>query len=289
METHEIFKKLSEPFPAEEIDWRVGATNGDKTKGIALAYLQARPVMDRWDAVLGPENWRDEYIPIPGQNGPAGFLCNLSARINGEWITKSDSADVSDIESIKGGVSDSFKRASVKFGVGRYLYDLPNTWVAIELRGKTPVLKETPKLPAWALPGTKKAEPVTKKAEPESYPYVVIPEPVNAGPDPEQAAPTKETPEGTRSTENSNAILKPRSTEITALTQIPRSIEEACKFKNSKGEYYYNLTPETLSNMTIGIDKALKSETDPDFLAEYRAKLEAIKILLKAKAQKEIK
>lgn len=156
----ELLAALSEPFPAEAIDWRVGATNSEKTKGIALAYIQARPVMERLDEVVGPENWTDTYAPIQDKNGMVGFICTLSLRISGEWVAKTDGADTSDIEAIKGGISDAFKRAAVKWGVGRYLYDLPNVWVPIEARGKSVVLKETPKLPDWALPTIQKgAEP----------------------------------------------------------------------------------------------------------------------------------
>jgi len=38
------------------------------------------------------------------------------------WVTKSDGADDSSIESAKGGISDSLKRAAVQYGIGRYLY-----------------------------------------------------------------------------------------------------------------------------------------------------------------------
>lgn len=143
---------LSEPFPAEAIGWRVGATNSDKDKGIALAYLQARPVMDRLDDVIGSENWTDSYTPIQSKDGLVGFICTLTLKLEGEWISKTDGADTSDIEAIKGGFSDAFKRAAVKWGIGRYLYDLPDVWVPIEARGKSFVLKDTPKLPTWALP-----------------------------------------------------------------------------------------------------------------------------------------
>jgi len=97
MNAREIFERLSEPFPASAIDWRVGAMNKEHTKGLALPYLQARPVMDRLDDVVGAENWRDEYVPIAG-----GFICKLSLRIDSDWITKEDAADTSDIEAIKG-------------------------------------------------------------------------------------------------------------------------------------------------------------------------------------------
>jgi len=149
---NELLALLSEPFSPEAIDWRVGATNSEKTKGIALAYIQARPVMDRLDEVVGSENWTDTYVPIQDKNGTVGFICTLSLRIGGEWVAKTDGADTSDIEAIKGGISDAFKRAAVKWGVGRYLYDLPNIWVPVETRGRSVVLKETPKLPNWALP-----------------------------------------------------------------------------------------------------------------------------------------
>ena len=149
---NELFAALSEPFSPEAIDWRVGATNGEKTKGIALAYIQARPVMDRLDEVVGAENWTDTYTPIQDKNGTVGFICTLSLKIGSDWIAKTDGADTSDIEAIKGGISDAFKRAAVKWGIGRYLYDLPDIWVPVEARGKSFVLKETPKLPDWATP-----------------------------------------------------------------------------------------------------------------------------------------
>lgn len=38
----EILLKLKEEFPKEDLEFRVGATNSDKTMGLALAYVQAR-------------------------------------------------------------------------------------------------------------------------------------------------------------------------------------------------------------------------------------------------------
>lgn len=168
---NELLAALSEPFPPEAIDWRVGATNGEKTRGIALAYIQARPVMDRLDEVVGPENWTDSYVPIQDKNGTVGFICTLSLRIGDKWVAKTDGADTSDIEAIKGGISDAFKRAAVKWGIGRYLYDLPGNWVAIEARGKSFVLKEIPELPDWALPKkglTPKSKTAARKNKPET-------------------------------------------------------------------------------------------------------------------------
>ena len=63
------------------------------------------------------------------------------------------------------------------------------------------------------------------------------------------------------------------------------TIEDAYKVTNSEGVQYGTLSQEKLSNMTIGIGKALKkNELTPVEKAEYGRKLEAIKILLAAKA-----
>lgn len=147
------FAELSAPFAAKEIDWRPGATNQDKTKALALAYLSARPIMDRLDEVMGPVNWRDSY-----HTGPqGGVICRLELRFDGEWIAKEDGADNSEMEAVKGGLSDAFKRAAVKWGIGRYLYDLPNVWHPCEAYGKTIKLTGVPQLPKWALPAGDKS------------------------------------------------------------------------------------------------------------------------------------
>ena len=140
--------RLKEPFEANKIKWRVGATNRDKSKGLALAYIDARAVMERLDKVVGVANWQKTYDF--GKNGE--IICSIGIKVDGEWVFKSGGAGQTDFEGIKGGMSDSFKRAGVCWGIGRYLYDLPQNWVAIEKRGKSFVIKDTPKLSENFLP-----------------------------------------------------------------------------------------------------------------------------------------
>jgi len=121
---------LSECFPPYRIRWRVGARTKDKSKGMGLAYLDARDVTDRLDNVCGPANWQDRYTHA-GQK----TCCEIGIRINGEWIWKSDGAGDTDIEGNKGAFSDAFKRAGVKWGIGRYLYSSNSPWVALDERG----------------------------------------------------------------------------------------------------------------------------------------------------------
>jgi hypothetical protein len=85
LNTKEIFTRLAMPFASSDIEWRAGATNADKTRALALAYITSRAVMDRLDEVIGPENWKDEYKPGPD----GGVTCGLSLRIHDEWITSS--------------------------------------------------------------------------------------------------------------------------------------------------------------------------------------------------------
>ena len=106
---NDVFTRLAAPFHPDDLEWRAGATNGDKTKALALAYITSRAVMDRLDEVLQPENWRDEYDVGPS----GGIICGISLRIDGEWITKWDGAENTQFEEVKGGLSGAFKRAAV--------------------------------------------------------------------------------------------------------------------------------------------------------------------------------
>lgn len=134
-------EQLEKPFLDDELEFRVGATNSDKTKGLALAYIQARAIQNRLDEVVGIENWRVSYKEING-----GFLAKLELKINNEWIAKEDGANVTDYEAIKGGISSAFKRAASVWGIGRYLYEIESQWLPIEQKGKAYIFKETPKL-----------------------------------------------------------------------------------------------------------------------------------------------
>lgn len=137
----DIEKKFKEPFSEDELEFRVGATNMDKTMGLALAYVSARAIQNRLDSTVGFDNWKTEYKEVNG-----GYICALSIRINDEWITKEDGASMTEFETVKGGISNAFKRvASSGFGIGRYLYDLENKWYPIKKQGSSYIFTETPR------------------------------------------------------------------------------------------------------------------------------------------------
>ena len=129
---------LKQPITPQEIEWRVQSQTKDGQKLMILAYITSRCAMERLDAAFGVLGWKSEFKEVTD-----GFLCTLSVRNdNGEWICKTDGAQRTDVEGLKGGVSGSLKRTAVQLGLGRSLYDFPK--VMIQTTDKF--------IPSWALP-----------------------------------------------------------------------------------------------------------------------------------------
>lgn len=152
---------LAEPFPADEVKWKPQAVKGNRA--MAVAYIDARCVQDRLDDVVGPSNWQDSYTVLPDG---VTILCKLSIRVGVEWMTKEDVGAPSEQpdggDRIKAAFSDALKRAAVKWGIGRYLYSLPQQWCDYDQQKRTFVAP--PKLPPWALPkSATKAEPTKQQ------------------------------------------------------------------------------------------------------------------------------
>lgn len=111
------WRALAEPFAQNEVKVRKGPRN------TRLSYITARQVMNRLDQVIGPANWSDSYREVSG-----GVVCALAIRIGDEWVVKEDIGTESDIEGDKGRYSGALKRAAVKWGIGRELYDDGTAW-----------------------------------------------------------------------------------------------------------------------------------------------------------------
>jgi hypothetical protein len=144
----DTFRRLTAPFPADSVSFKPQAVNG--RKALAIAYLDARAVMDRLDDVFGQSGWQDDYEALPG----GAVKCTLRLRVGDEWVSKSDVGSRSDQpdegDQVKAAFSDSLKRAAVKWGIGRYLYHLPKQWVGYDPDRRC--FTESPRLPDWALP-----------------------------------------------------------------------------------------------------------------------------------------
>ncbi|WP_144558492.1 Rad52/Rad22 family DNA repair protein [Shouchella miscanthi] len=156
-----IMEQLQMPFKAEDIEWRVQRAMKTKKgpKATVMAYVTNRAIMNRLDEVFGVGGWKNEYVEWRQK----GVMCGITVKIGGEWVTKWDASDETNIESTKGGFSGAMKRAAVQFGIGRYLYNLDEYWVDIKDKGQFYIKSgkgndeitgrwDAPTLPAWALP-----------------------------------------------------------------------------------------------------------------------------------------
>lgn len=118
-----IAEELAKPFDASHIRVKPGKVAGNG-QALALWYIDARAVMDRLDAVVGSENWEFTWSPIHAEGRVV-----VQGMLTVKGVTKSDVGEArGEDEPWKSGVSDAFKRTAVQFGIGRFLYRLPQFW-----------------------------------------------------------------------------------------------------------------------------------------------------------------
>lgn len=125
--------KLAAPFPRASVHWRIQGTpkpRDGRHYGLALAYIDARDVMDRLDSVCGIDGWQSEFT----ETARGRIVCRIGIRTPEGWVWKADGAGDTDVEGEKGALSDALKRAAVSWGIGRYLYRLSSPWVPCDVR-----------------------------------------------------------------------------------------------------------------------------------------------------------
>jgi hypothetical protein len=110
----EIFKKLNEKMPYK---WRVQSSN--EYASTCVAYIDARDVQKKLDNDVGSFNWSCRYEEIKNN-----LFCHIGIYDGVREVWKSDCGTESNVEKQKGEASDSFKRAAVMWGIGRFLYDI---------------------------------------------------------------------------------------------------------------------------------------------------------------------
>jgi len=161
--TREVQDALAAPFPEDEIEFLPRASaNG---RALALAHIDARSVMRRLDAVVGPDGWTFDWEPVmldagyrmldTGASRSASSIEHRApVRVKGKLtvlgVTKCDAGEAAaEDEPLKAAVSDALKRCAVHFGIARYLYYLPQTWVPYDPAKRR--FTETPRLAAGAV------------------------------------------------------------------------------------------------------------------------------------------
>lgn len=115
-----MFRKLY----ASEIDARVSTIN--KNGCSLLLYKDARVDQNILDETFGIFGWKRSHQLIGDR-----LYCTVEVWDDDkkQWISKQDVGTESYTEKEKGQASDSFKRASFNWGIGRELYTAPFIWI----------------------------------------------------------------------------------------------------------------------------------------------------------------
>ena len=117
----ELLPLLKKPIPCT---WRVQSYSKNKPLATVMAYIDARDAMDVLDEHC-KYGWTREHYLIENK-----VYCRVGIVMpDGSIQTRSDCGTESKEDAEKGQASDSFKRACVNWGVGRFLYDLKVQYV----------------------------------------------------------------------------------------------------------------------------------------------------------------
>jgi hypothetical protein len=122
---------LLKPFRQQDVEILAAATTSDKSRALCVAYADPRVYFGRLDQICGPANWSTELAL-----GERGVVCRLT--IFG--VTRSAGGDYpslsTDANAVTSAEAQAFKRACAAFGLGRYLYSMPQIWSAYDAAKK---------------------------------------------------------------------------------------------------------------------------------------------------------
>jgi hypothetical protein len=146
-ERKRIIARLGEPFPFNDICWRVVERTKDKKRGLVIPYVKVGVLIDRLNSVLGEGCWSRTYqhrtidnIPVTENNktvikGKVALICDIDVpgvgRNSGTGEAWSD-----DPNAFTSADTQAFKRAAECFGIGLYLRLVEKFWWNIDPYGK---------------------------------------------------------------------------------------------------------------------------------------------------------
>jgi hypothetical protein len=117
-----VMEQLRRPFDPSDIEWKPGATKGDRC--MALAYGDLRAYMEALDEAVGGD-WSVSYQPWGNERIIATVtIMGVSRSSTGEQDNTANGGTVAEAQ--------AFKRACAMFGLGRFLYNLPQVWVGFD-------------------------------------------------------------------------------------------------------------------------------------------------------------
>lgn len=120
----------SRPFSVGDIQWKPQATNKskDNPKAMGVPYADPRAYEDVLNEVV-PADWSSQTMFLVAGTK---LICTVHLTICG--VTRSGDGDalLGEDNTATSAYAQAFKRACSRFGLGRYLYDIPKLWVAYD-------------------------------------------------------------------------------------------------------------------------------------------------------------
>lgn len=110
-------ERIAAPFSFDDVSFMPVQKKQDRTKAQAGAYLSGEKMMARFDEAIGPENWQCSYRERT--NGKE-LICQISVFVNAQWVVKEGTGESE---------ASAFRQAANKWGVGRWIKELPKLWV----------------------------------------------------------------------------------------------------------------------------------------------------------------
>ena len=233
----DILKKLSEPFPADRIEWRLqscGKKQDGSFWGKALAYIDNRAAMERLDEVYdGKWSHKEEFHAIGTK-----AVCTVTLTLPDRTVSGSCEVGSSDdIDPFKSAASGAMKRAVALLGIGRYLYQLEEGWAVVSPNGRyTGRTKEKeyfkwnpPALPAWAVPNGSPTQSTHQPAYVDSTPF-------ESAPEAQEFVPAK----------GSNWVPNPNAAPVAAPSGSGDPLDVVIHFGKNKGNSLRSLSKKSL-------------------------------------------
>lgn len=243
---------LAMPFAPEDLEWRLQQAFEDKNRGLAVPYVTNRAIQDRLDDVVGPENWHNEFRPWHGSGKKESQICGIAIynEERKEWNTKWDGAEDTDVEAIKGGLSDSMKRAAVQWGIGRILYKMDVVWVNVEKRGRSWIIpdSERPRLDKAYLDLLKRLK--LTPALPGGLRSELTPRP-GAAPQPTKDTPKEPPKETGKETKKEKTLPAPQTAAPSKVVQLPTAPQPVREYTVLSAKKQTGMTGNATTSLTL--------------------------------------
>lgn len=131
---HAALPQLRRPFAASAVKWKTQATwpkDGPAEGAIMVGYIDARLVSARLNKVVGG-NWSEKPVRVEGR--PWALMYELTV-FDQTHVDIGVAQGRTDDMKLKAMHSDGLKRPAVRFGIGEYLYAMPEVRIGVTADG----------------------------------------------------------------------------------------------------------------------------------------------------------